>query len=53
MRDNIINVLKNCDKAVDIYELQDLLDIHNAEEVKQLLEELRVLEDEAIVYCSN
>ena len=53
MRDNIINVLKNCDKAVDIYELQDLLDIHDAEEVKQLLEELRVLEDEAIVYCSN
>ncbi len=53
MRDNIINVLKNSDKAVDIYELQDLLDIHNAEEVKQLLEELRVLEDEAIVYCSN
>ena len=32
MRDNIINVLKNCDKAIDIYKLQDLLEINTVEE---------------------
>ena len=53
MRDNIINVLKNCDKAVDIYELQDLLDIHSADDTKLLLEELKKLEDEVVIYCSH
>ena len=53
MRDNIINVLSNCDKAVDIYELQDLLEIHSTEETTQLMEELHKLEDEVIIYCSH
>ena len=53
MRDNIINVLSNCDKAVDIYELQDLLEIHSTEETTQLMEELQKLEDEVIIYCSH
>ena len=53
MRDNIINVLKNLDKAVDIYELQDLLEIHTVEETTSLNEELRKLEEEAIIYCSH
>jgi ribonuclease R len=53
MIDNIINVLKNCDKAVDIYELQDLLDIHSADDTKLLLEELKKLEDEVVIYCSH
>ena len=53
MRDNIINVLKNCDKAVDIYELQDLLGIKSVEETTELSEELRKLEDEVIIYHSN
>ena len=33
MRDDIINVLKNCDKALDIYELQNLLDITSVEDI--------------------
>ncbi|MBQ6323228.1 MAG: ribonuclease R [Bacilli bacterium] len=53
MRDNIINVLKNCDKAVDIYELQDLLGITDVKEVEELSTELRKLEDEVIIYRSN
>ena len=53
MRDNIINVLMNCDKAVDIYELQDLLDIHSVEEVTELNEELIKLEEEVVIYKSN
>ncbi|MBQ9018836.1 MAG: ribonuclease R [Bacilli bacterium] len=53
MRDNIINVLKNSTKAIDIYELQDLLNIKSIEETKILSEELRKLEDEVIIYRSN
>lgn len=53
MRDSIINILKNSDKALDIYELQDALGIDNAEEVTQLLSELKKLEDEVLVYHSN
>ena len=53
MRDNIINVLQNSDKALDIYELQHLLDIDSTSEVSSLLEELRKLEDEVIVYHSQ
>ena len=53
MRDNIINVLQNCDKAVDIYELQDLLQINSNDEILLLQEELKKLEDEVIVYHSN
>ena len=36
MRENIINVLKNSDKALDIYELQDRLNIDTVEETKEL-----------------
>ena len=53
MRDNIINILKNSDKALDIFELQDLLEITTVEETKQLNEELRKLEDEVIIYHSH
>ena len=53
MRDNIINVLKNIDKAVDIYELQDLLEISTVEDTTLLGEELRKLEDEVIIYHSH
>ena len=53
MRDDIINVLKNCDKALDIYELQNLLDITSVEDTTLFMEELRKLEDEVLVYHSN
>ena len=53
MRDNIINVLENCDRAVDIYELQNLLGITELSDITLLNEELRKLEDEVIVYHSN
>ena len=53
MRNNILNMLKNSDKALSIYELQDLLEIKNAEELKELNEELRILEDEVVIYHSN
>ena len=53
MRDNIINVLKNCDRAIDIYELQDLLGVHTVDETTLLMEELHKLEEEVIIYHSN
>ena len=53
MRENIINVLKNSDKALDIYELQDRLNIDTVEETKEFSEEIKKLEDEVIVYHSN
>lgn len=53
MRDDIINILKNQDKAIDLDELQHLLDIKSVEDTKKLTEELRALEDETIIYCSN
>ena len=53
MKDDIINVLKNCDRAVDIYELQDLLDIKTVDDTKLLGDNLRELEDEVVIYRSN
>ncbi len=53
MRDNIINILKNTDSAIDIYELQKALGIESVEDLKKLNEELRKLEDEVIIYHSN
>ena len=53
MRDNILNVLSNADKALDIFELQDLLEISTVEETSMLSDELRKLEDEVLVYHTN
>jgi len=53
VRDDIINILKNSKKAIDIYELQDLLGISSVEDTTKLSEELRKLEDEVIIYRSN
>lgn len=53
MRDNIINILKNADKALDIFELQDMLGITTVEDTKLLGDELRKLEDEVVIYHSN
>ena len=53
MRDDIINILKNSDKALTIYELEDALDLHDIDSVKELSEELRKMEEDVIIYCSN
>ena len=53
MKDVIINILKNSDKALTIYELQERLDLHDVDEIKKLSDELRVLEEEVVIYCSN
>ena len=53
MRDKIINVLKNSDRALDIYELKDKLNLNTVDELKELSDELRKLEDDVIIYHSN
>ncbi len=53
MRDDILNILKNSDKALDLYELHDMLHINTVEEAKKLSDELRKLTDEVVVYHSN
>ena len=46
MREAILGVLENSDRALDSFELQDALNINSVEETTQLMEELRKLEDE-------
>ena len=53
MRDDILNVLKNADKALSIYEISDLLGITSTEETKLLVDELKKLEEDVIIYHSN
>ena len=45
MRDDILNILKNSDRALDIYELQDMLHINDVNQAKEFSDELRKLED--------
>lgn len=53
MREAILGVLKNSDRALDSFELQDALNIKTVEETTLLMEELRKLEDEVLIYHSN
>jgi len=53
MRDNILNILHNTDKALDVYELQDMLGLKSTEELSELLEELKRMEKEVLIYHSN
>ena len=53
MKDDIINVLKNSDRALDIYELQDKLGIDEVEDTVKLVEQLKKLEDDVVIYHSN
>ena len=53
MKDNVINILKNSDKALSVFEIEDLLGIRDVENTKELLKILHELEEETIVYHSN
>ncbi len=53
LREDIISVLKNSEKAIDVFELQDALNIKTVEETKQLAEELEKLENDVIIYHTN
>lgn len=53
MREDILNVLNNTERALSIYEIQDLLGVKTVEEVKLLSEELIRLEQDVLIYHSN
>ena len=53
MREEIIKVLTNSDRALNIYELEDKLAINTVEETKIFTDELRRLVDDVVVYHSN
>ena len=53
MKDNIINILKNTDKALSVFEIEDALGVKDVEKTKELLKELHDLEEETIVSHSN
>ena len=53
MKDNILQVLKNNDRALSIYEIKDLLNLQTVEEIKDLNDNLRQLEDDVTIYHSN
>ena len=50
MKDDILNILKNSDKALDVYEIEKLLGITEASKTEELLQYLHELEEEAIIY---
>ncbi len=53
MEDRIINILKNSDKALTIYEIEDELNLIEVEDIRILQDELEKLEKSAIIYHSN
>ena len=50
MKDDILNILKNSDKALDVYEIEKLLEIKEVSKTEELLKMLHELEEESIVY---
>lgn len=53
MRENIIDILQSSDKALSIYDIQDKLGLKTVDEVRNLSEALRDLEEDVVVYHSN
>ena len=53
MKDNIINILKNSDKALSVFEIEDKLGIKDVENTKELLSLLHELEEDTVVYHTN
>ena len=53
MKDNVINILKNSDKALSVFEIEDVLGIKDAELTKELIQVLHELEEEVVVYHTN
>ena len=53
MKEKIVDILKDSDKALSIYELQDKMRIKQVDKIKELGEVLRELEEDSIIYYSN
>ena len=53
MKDKIVEILKKENKALSVYEINDLLNLSSSEDLQSLLKELDELEKELIVYHTN
>lgn len=53
MKDKIIEVLRDSNRAIDIFDISDLLGVGSVNDMKILTEALRNLENEAIIYHTN
>ena len=53
MKDKIIDILKKENKALTVYEINDLLNLSSSDDLQSLLKELDELEKEMIIYHTN
>ena len=53
MKDRIIEILKKENKALSVYEINDLLNFNSSDDLQGLLKVLDELEKELIVYHTN
>ena len=53
MKDKIVGILKNTDKALTIYDLEDKLHLLDVDELQELQTCLSELEKDAVIYHSN
>ena len=53
MREEILSILKNIDKALTVYDIQDKLGVNTVEGTKEVIQILHELEEEVIIYHSN
>jgi len=53
MKNKILEILKNSDRALSVFEIEDLLSLNGKEDLKLLLIVLNELEKESLIYHSN
>ncbi len=53
MKDKIINILQNTNKALSVFEIEDNLGINSLDDTKELLKVLHDLEGETVIYHTN
>ena len=53
MENTILEILKKENKAYSVHELEDIMQIHDVDGLKELLKTLNKMEDELVVYRSN
>ena len=53
MKDRIVEILKTENKALSVYEINDLLDLKTTKDLQELLKNLNELIDELVIYHTN
>ena len=53
MREEILSLLKNSDKALTVYEIQDFLGVNTVEGTAEVIQILHELEEEVVIYHTN